>query len=208
MIKLNNKGMTAIEVLVTFVLIAIVVVGLYDGIVALKEKETISSAQLSIDTYKNLITKDLQDDFIKKGLVSAKISALTGSDKGYLVNFVFKDNSRKTLKVIQQFGCTATDLEEAQDICLNRGIGINDSDKFSISYGPDGNLVEYPLPDLGHEVIPGLGSGGADHTVYSLKINEVNISSKDRVFSLHITLSHPDLGSDYSIDIVTPLNYP
>ena len=166
--------------------------------------------KFAFSNYQNAKGKEIEDfyDFIKKGLVSAKISSLTGSDKGYLVNFVFKDNSRKTLKVIQRFGCTATDLEEAQDICLNRGIGINDSDKFSISYGPDGNLVEYPLPDLGHEVIPGLGGGGVDHTVYSLKINEVNISSKDRIFSLHITLSHPDLGSDYSINIVTPLNYP
>lgn len=203
---LNNKGMTAIELLVTFVLVAVIVVSLYNGVVKLKEKETISSAQLSIDTYKNLITKDIQDDFIKKGLVSADIKALT-LEEGYQVNFLFKDNSRKVLKVVQQFGCTATDAEEAADICTKRGIDKNASDKFSISYGPEGDIVEYPLPDLGHEVISGI-DGGADHTVYSLKINEVNIVSKNRVFSLHITLTHPDLESDYSIDIVTPLNYP
>ena len=31
--KLNNKGMTAIEILVTFLIVAVIVVSLYDGII-------------------------------------------------------------------------------------------------------------------------------------------------------------------------------
>ena len=30
--KLNNKGMTAIEILVTFVIVVVIVVSMYDGI--------------------------------------------------------------------------------------------------------------------------------------------------------------------------------
>ena len=205
--KLNNKGMTAIEVLVTFVIVVVIVVSMYDGIMDLKNRETIASYKLSLVTYKNLLTKDIQDDLAKIGLATVRTESLTGGT-GYRVIMVLRDGSQRYLEVTQIFGCAALDDLEAMDLCDDYGIPRDRSDEFSISYGPPDDLVEYPLPDLGHEVIPGLGNGGADHTVYSLKINEVNISSKDRVFSLHITLSHPDLGSDYSINIVTPLNYP
>jgi len=68
--KLNNKGMTAIEILVTFVIIVVIVASMYDGIMALRTRETIASYKLSLVTYKNLLTKEIQDDLIKTGLLS------------------------------------------------------------------------------------------------------------------------------------------
>ena len=64
--RLNNKGMTAIEILITFVIVVIIVISMYNGIMDLKTKETIASYKLSLVTYKNLLTKDIQDDIIKK----------------------------------------------------------------------------------------------------------------------------------------------
>ena len=182
--KLNNKGMTAIEILVTFVIVAVIVVSLYDGIVGLKEQETLSSYQLSMSTFKNLLTKDIQDDFIKNGLVGADISPL--SDKtGYRVIFTLKDGSQRELDVVQQFGCEDVDAS----IC-----------------GPVGNVTEYELPNLGRETIT--CSDGNSHTIDALRINQVDVSSANQVFSLHITFSHPDFGTTYSIDIVSPISYP
>ena len=43
--------------------------------------------------------------------------------------------------------------------------------------------------------------------VYSLKIDKVEVSTANNVFSLKIILSHPDLGTRHSIDIVSPINY-
>ena len=55
--KLNNKGMTAIEILITFAIVVVIVVSMYDGIMDLKNKETVASYKLSLTTYKNLLTK-------------------------------------------------------------------------------------------------------------------------------------------------------
>ena len=204
--KLNNKGMTAIEILVTFVLIAIIVVSMYDGVVDLKTRETVSSYKLSLNTYKNLLTKDIQDDLIKTGLSGVSTGALDGNT-GYRVTFTFRDGSQKYLEVKQVFGCNAIDLTEAQEVCTQRGIALDQSDDFSISYGPEGDMTEYKLPDLGHEDIQNYADGDTGtHRIYALRINEVSISTANRVFSLRITFTHPDLGNRYSIDIVSPIN--
>lgn len=204
--KLNNKGMTAIEILVTFLIVAVIVVSLYDGIITLKEKETISSYKLSLVTYRDLLTKDIQDDLIKIGLAGAEVSPL-GDNSGYRVTMTLRDGSKRILEVKQQFGCNAADVIEEDEVCTKAGIGRDTSDHFSISYGPIGDVVEYPLPDLGSEELPNLHSSGS-HTIFSLRINEVDISTANQVFSLRVTLYHPDLGSKYSIDIVSPTNYP
>lgn len=204
--KLNNKGMTVVEVLVTFLLVAVIIVSLYNGIVALKDKETIASYKLSLVTYRDLLTKDIQDDLIKIGLASAQTSPLSDGT-GYRVEMTLRDGSKRVLEVKQQFGCNAIDLSEEDELCVKAGIAKDASDNFSISYGPEGDVVEYPLPNLGREQIDNLHSDGT-HTILSLRINEVDISTANRVFSVRIILSHPDLGSKYSIDIVSPLNYP
>lgn len=212
--KLNNKGMTAIEILVTFVIVAIIVVSMYDGILDLKNKETVASYKLSLVTYKNLLTKDIQDDLIKIGLSSVSTTPLKrikdGKEDviGYQIRFVLKDGSVRVLEIVQVLGCDAVDEIEADEMCDQAEIPRDQSDEFSISYGPEGNLTEYPLPDLGHNDIEYSGSSTTTtHRVYSLKINSVDISTANNVFSLHISLYHPDLGSKHSIDVVTPINY-
>lgn len=211
--KLNNKGMTAIEILVTFVIVVVIVVSMYDGIMDLKIKESVASYKLSLVTYKNLLTKDIQDDLIKIGLSSARTETLTEDGKavGYRIIMNLQDGSTRYLEIKQVFGCTASDLAEADDLCTKLGIEAYQSDEFSISYGPVGDLTEYPLPDLGHEEIDNYDgsqhNGTNYHTVYSLKINEVDVSFSNNVFSVRIVLYHPDLGSKHSIDIVTPINY-
>lgn len=204
--KLNNKGMTTVEILVTFLIVAVIVVSLYNGVVALKDKETISSYKLSLVTYRDLLTKDIQDDLIKVGLAGAEISSMSGGT-GYRVTFTLRDGSKRILEVKQVFGCNAVDTVEEDELCVKAGIAKDASDSFSISYGLPGDVIEYPLPNLGNEEIPNLHNNGT-HTISALRINEVDISTANRVFSLRITLYHPDLGSRYSIDIVSPINFP
>ena len=206
--KLNNKGMTAIEILITFVIVVVIVVSMYDGIMDLKNKETVASYKLSLTTYKNLLTKDIQDDLIKVGLSAVSMESMkdgSGDAIGYRIRMTLRDGSIRLLEVKQIFGCNAIDSLEADELCIQRGIDKNQSDDFSISYGPEGNLTEYPLPDLGHEEIDNFGASGT-HTVYSLRINEVDVSTANSVFSVRIVLYHPDMGTEQSIDIVAPMN--
>ena len=206
--KLNNKGMTAIEILITFAIVVVIGVSMYDGIMDLKNKETVASYKLSLTTYKNLLTKDIQDDLIKVGLSAVSMDSMkddTGKAIGYRIRMTLRDGSIRLLEVKQIFGCNAIDSLEADELCIQRGIDKNQSDDFSISYGSEGNLTEYLLPDLGHEEIDNFGSSGT-HTIYSLRINEVDVSTANNVFSVRIVLYHPDMGTEQSIDIVSPIN--
>lgn len=77
MIKLNNKGMTAVEILVCMVLIVVITVSMYSSVSAYKNKQQIESFKEKIMTYKNLITKEINDDLIKDGLISATVTDFT-----------------------------------------------------------------------------------------------------------------------------------
>ena len=70
--KLNNKGMTMIEVLVTFVIVVIIVVAMYASISNLRNRQTIASYKESIITYKDLLTREIQNDLILKQLISVE----------------------------------------------------------------------------------------------------------------------------------------
>ena len=55
--KLNNKGVTTIEVLISFVLIAIIANSLYSTISAYNDRRIIENYKSEVLTYKNTITK-------------------------------------------------------------------------------------------------------------------------------------------------------
>ena len=207
--RLNNKGMTAIEILITFAIVVVIVVSMYNGIADLKAKETVSSYKLSLVTYKNLLTKDIQDDIIKNGLTAATIESMeeAGKKVGYRVVLTLRDGTRRILEVRQIFGCAAVDSSEVADLCTARGIDANQSDEFTISHGSEGELTDYPLPDLGHEELESFDGSGTKRIIYSLQISEVKVSVADSIFSIDIVLSHPDLDARHSINIVSPINY-
>ena len=81
---LNKKGMTIVEILVCFVLVGLITVSIYNAISAFNNKRNIESYKEKIYTYKNTITKLIQDDLIKKGLISADYTVNNGI---YTVNF-------------------------------------------------------------------------------------------------------------------------
>ncbi len=62
---LNQKGLTTIELLVCFVLISILSVSMYETVTNYKEKQQIESMKTEITTYKNLLTKEIQDNIIQ-----------------------------------------------------------------------------------------------------------------------------------------------
>lgn len=77
MIKLNNRGMTIIELLASFIIISLVLVTLYTSLNNFSDKKVEESAKESIYTYKNLLTKEIYDDIINKGLIDVDSSEVT-----------------------------------------------------------------------------------------------------------------------------------
>ena len=66
--KLNNKGMSIVEIVLTFALIMMITTGLLMIVVNYRNKVTVSSERLTMDTFKNNITQDLYSDMLKYGL--------------------------------------------------------------------------------------------------------------------------------------------
>ena len=206
--KLNNKGITTIEVIICFVLIVIITMSMFSTISYFNEKRLLENYKEQIYSYKDLLTKDIQDDFIKIGLThvehklelvpNPKISGDYNSVTRYTITCTMKDGSNRQLIVDQTYGRSSTHLA---------GLADRD-DYFMIKYGKksagasDYEYVEYPLPELGTSTQNGL-------TIQDLSINNVsvNVNDKNNVLSIYIGLDHPELLKRYGINIVTPIDY-
>ena len=191
--KLNNKGMTTIEILVTFVIVMIIVISMYASISNLNDRQTIASYKESVITYKDLLTKEIQDDLITKQLVSVKINSNTSA-----VLF-FKDGTQKNLTVTKVSQTIPNDVKELKS-CKPSSSGSE-----SITYGDN----TYPLPNLGND---GYMSGDSCVPISNLTIGDITISdrisdSELGVFIFKVEFNHPDLGNKYSINIVSPIDY-
>lgn len=209
--KLNNKGLTAIEILVCFVLMVILVTSMYGTVTSYKNKQNLESYKESIMSYKNLLTKEIQDDLIKKGLVDAKILDEAGSEgssnKYYKVELTFRDGSKKILEVESKYARDFGTCTSAEAPCIN-----DKDDILNISYGTEGggDYVSYPLPDLGYgyngnQFSENCSSEGCK--IYDFRINNVIIHTDNNIFSIYIGFYHPNFGTRYGIDIVCPINY-
>ena len=200
--KLNNKGMTAVEVLVCFVLVVVISMSMYSSVAAYQNKQHIEAFKEKINTYKNLLTKEINDDLIKDGLVSAKImeqytDPLDG-DSALTIELYMRNGEKNCLKVksvraYDYFWETSmeSELPQAED----------KDDVFLISYGICGSETQYPIPNLG------FGYNPNGKLIYDLRINNVSASIENSVLSVYVGFYHPELGTRYGIDIVCPINF-
>ena len=197
--KLNNKGVTTIEILISFVLLAIIVVSLYGSVESYKNKQNIESEKNQIMTYKNLLTKEIQDDLIMKGLIDVTVKhqpfvAVPITPETYTVDFSFRDGTKSQLIVKRVL---ANDYGvEGSGACTSER-----KDYFSISYGPEDDLTEYELPDLGS------GKNNEGCKVLDLRMSDININTDNDILTIDIRFYHPDFSTKYGIDIACPINF-
>lgn len=209
--KLNNKGLTAIEILVCFILMVILVTSMYGTVTTYKNKQSLESYKEKIMSYKNLLTKEIQDDLIKKGLVDAKIVDESGAegntDKYYKIEFSFRDGSKKVLVIESKYARDFGSCISNEAPCIN-----DKDDVLSISYGTEGaaDYTTYPLPDLGYGYN---GNKYSDYCpdkgckIYDFRINNIIVNTDNNIFSIYIGFYHPNFRTRYGIDIVCPINY-
>lgn len=194
--KLNSRGITTIEIIVCFVLVVIMTISMYSTISTFNQKRLIESYKSRIYTYKNIITKDIQDDIIKKGLTHASYTRkATGSNVVYTINFDLKDGSKRKLIIHQTLAYSDYHIEGDPSV----------DDYFMVQYGDptksDG-LIEYPIPDLGES------RNSSGHVVKDLSINNIIINiSENNFLSIYMGFYHPELGTRYGVNIISPINF-
>ena len=192
--RLNNKGITTIEVIISFVITVIITTSLYTTVSNYNQKRLIENYRSKIYTYKNTLTKEIQDDFIKIGLTHASYEKKhVGPSIIHTVNCDLRDGTKRKLIVTQTF----------TESTYHKG-STTDDDFFLIQYGNEeaGDLLDYPLPNVGESI--------TEHgkIAYDLSINNVLINIEDdNVLSIYIGFYHPELMTRYGINIICPIDF-
>ena len=190
--RLNNKGITTIEVIICFVLVVIITVSMYSTVSSFNEKRILEQEKEEIYSWKNTLTKEIEDDFIKIGLTHALYERTIDNSTKTTIHTVtceLKDGTDRKLVIEQRLAKSTYHIG-----------GTASQDYFMVKYGPSNNLSEYPIPDL--------GSGDQDGNIKNLSINNVYISvTDDNVLSIYIGLYHPTFSTRYALKVVAPIDY-
>lgn len=196
--KLNNKGMTSVEVLMAFIVVVMISVSMYSTVSAYQNKQQIESFKEKIMTYKNLLTKEVNDDLIKKGLIAVNVVTTESGDGVnrvgtiYTITFTLKNGQKKRMIITNA---------KASARGSNVSATNDQDDNFVIAYGDLGSEVQYDLPNLGYT------SNHNGKRVYDLRFNVIDISTENGVFSLFVGFIHPELENRYNFNIVCPIDF-
>ena len=102
--KLNEKGMSVIEVVLTFALIMTIVASILALIMNYRNKMQTNLTYLDLSAYKNTITKEIQDDIMRLGIADINHGGECTSSEysgqfSACSNIVFKTGVEKILAV-------------------------------------------------------------------------------------------------------------
>ena len=208
--KLNNKGLTAIEILVCFAIISVIVISMFNIINNYKEKKDLESYKLDITTYKNTVTKTIYDDIIKnKGVISASIEQQDGytfsnpseaykeNTFQYVITLTYANTNTSQIVIYNNSRCFTYKQENGRKTkdpnkdCtpdISNNIDYENS-QYYISFTDSSGVVDkFVLPQI-----------------YQLKYNDIRVNDENGIFHIKIGLWHSDFGEKYDVlNIVTP----
>ncbi len=95
--KLNNKGVSVVEFIVVFVMLMILVFGMMDVIINLKNSNTTTTMEKELLEYKTTLTKVISDDLIKREFKELKNTDTSNTTISAV--FKFADNSESTFSI-------------------------------------------------------------------------------------------------------------
>lgn len=181
--RINQKGMTSIELLITFVILSLVVTGMFDVVLNYKDREIIESIRATVVEYDNSLQKLIQDDFIKGHLQNVTINTTNPN----LLTATFQ---------MEKDATTATTYVTTLQIDITNGI---------ISYGRSGEVVKYPIPKFDT-------SYGSNSTI-SLALDKdktfiKTIGDTNKFVNITITYIHQNFkDGELTFSITSPVNY-
>ena len=195
--KLNEKGMSVIEVVLTFALIMTIVASILALIMNYRNKMQTNLTYLDLSAYKNTITKEIQDDIMRLGIADINHGGECTSSEysgqfSACSNIVFKTGVEKILAV------SKIDITDRNSV-LNKYIRYGDT--------------KYPIEDTLPNTIP---AGRQPGEFQSLFVSDSDFLSVDstiladgteiKIYSIDIYIEHIDFDDDFGIHIVATNN--
>ena len=207
MTKLNNKGLSIIELLVCFVIVAVISITLLNIVMDYNSFQETEHIKNTIKTYKNTITRVIQDDITKYGLTDVQVDNTNTDDD--------------TLKLILTFNNLpnpiTTNTKNLTIVARNNENYIMYEDTVK---GSDGNYfnqdVKYTLPSTTKIYVDDNTNEGNANTG-KVEKNDIHfrglpepISGGEKfvqndVFYLYIPIEHSEVDATYGITIIAPL---
>lgn len=189
--RLNNKGMSIIEIVITFALIMFMVIGLFTIVLNYQSKANDVIKKADLVALKTSLTKDIQDDISEYGVQeineAGECSSLLNTSLNQCINIVFKNGQQKA------FGVSIVNSDDPDSI----------KNKFLYYDG-----IKYKLKDILPDNIPE-GRDIADFQ--SILISDGPILSIDsdtlsdgtiiKIYTIDVYISYLDFKEDYGIHI-------
>ena len=188
--KLNNKGMSIVEVVVTFSLIMFLVVGLLVIVVNYRNKVAVTLERLSLDTFKNNLTQDINHDILTKGLKEINsggaCTSLTSLNR--CINLVFYDGTEKALG-------TSKVVPNDKDSIINKYV-YYDGLKYKLKDSLPNNLP------TGRTWIDLASIKMVDDAIINNSYVVLEDGTQVFIYTIDIDVSHIDFKDDFGIHIV------
>ena len=190
---LNNRGLSIVEVVVTFAIVMTIISGLLAIIMNYRLKAENSFSELELETFKNTLTKTIQDDILNFGISEINhegscMSSTSSSRFSTCANLVFKNGTEKILAV------SKIDQDNRNSI-ENKYIFYDDE--------------KYVLKDTLPNNIP---EGRHAYDFQTIFVSNENFLSSDsttlsdgteiKIYSIDITIEHIEYEQDFGIHIV------
>lgn len=206
--KLNQNGLTAIEVLVSFVLVSIIVISMMNVVTNYKDREEQESYKTSITTYKNILTKTIYDDIIANNGVTSATKTDNSTDPNSedineKIELTYARNTKATITVYMKSKCITIKREKGTGKRIGeeeKNQTCDDTNKDNVDYENSDYHIEFTNSARKTEKFP-------LEKIYNLRYNDVKVESdmNTNFVVVHIGLLHTDLGQQYeALNIITP----
>lgn len=134
--KINNKGMTVVEVIVTFSMLMILVIGMFKMVIEMKESSKKKQLQKDLYEYSDILRTTIQNDLIKKKLINALIS---DDDEKISLVLIFEDDSKELI-----INYNKTIKYDGKNYPIPENDFENNPENDVVMFNPSGNFNEMP----------------------------------------------------------------
>jgi len=178
--KLDKKGFTVIELILSFILVMFLAMSMFALVNNYKNKEQIEAVKRDLMKLQNTLTQDIYEDTITKKVEQISFCLdESGEVIKQCINIKFLDKSVKQLKVV-----------ETTDRVTDEGTTF-DYNTFNIYYG--GHKYKNPDPKFTKIV--------SDYILTST-VPEDNLEY-GVIYHIKLRIEHQDIEDEYVIDVIT-----